>query len=96
MKLEKDLAAVRHEYTVAVEECEVPHARIKFFEDLQNKPFENDTNKDENISRLMLENKIMKEKIDEQDDTIKDLQKSIHIKMEVSKSLNKQLSETKT
>ena len=38
----------------------------------------------------------MKEKIDVQDDTIKDLQKSIHIKMEVSKSLNKQLSETKT
>ena len=96
MKLEKELAAMRHEYTVAVEECAAAHVRVKFLEDLQSKPVKNeDVKKDEDVARLTFENETLKEKLVERDDTIKDLQSSLNIKMEVSKSLNKQLSETK-
>ena len=69
---------------------------IKFLEDLQYKAIKNeDAKKDEDIARLTFENKNLEEKLVEQNDTIKDLQSSINIKMEVSKSLNKQLGETK-
>ena len=96
MKLEKDFDALSQKYANVRDQYEEALARIQSYEDIQEKHFKNEfAEKDDTIADLKRERNTLVKKINERDDTIKELQNSINVKNEVTKNLNKQLTESK-
>ena len=96
VKLEKDFDALSQKYANVRDQYEEALARIQSYEEFQEKHFKNEcTEKDDIIADLKHERNTLMEKLIERDDTIKELQNSINVKNEVTKNLNKQLTESK-
>ena len=86
-KLENDLNALRQKYEDVSEQYGEALTRIKSYEELTEKHFKNEfTKKDDTIADLKRERNTLVRKINERDDTIKELQNSINVKNEVTKN----------
>ena len=96
MKLEKDLETLHQKYADVSDQYAEAHARIKSYEEFHENHFKREfAKKDDIIADLKLEKNSLIEKVKERDDTIKELQNSINVKIEVTKNLNRQLTESK-
>ena len=100
-KLVEELETSRQNHAHVVGELTEAKFRIKVLEELTNKPIKNESNNEviesltHAISSLTIENKTLKKKIKEQDDEINDLENNIKVKVKLSETLNKKLSDAK-
>ena len=95
VKLEKDFDALSQKYAHVSDQYEEALVRIQSYEEFQEKHFKSEfAQKEDTIADLKHERNTLMKKISERDDTIKELQSSINMKNEVTKNLNKKLTES--
>ena len=81
--MKKELEAARLDYEHVVNQLMEANHRIKYLEEIVNKPIKNESNHEfveslsHEISSLAIEHKVLSEKIKEQDEEINDLQNKI-------------------
>ena len=99
--LEKELETIRRDYKRALDDLEDANQRIKTLEDTINEAIKNEHDPEvfevlvNKLSNLENKNNSLKEKIQVQNQDIKDLEKSVEVKINVSERLQRELSENK-